>query len=417
MSVNSSSSRSLGEWLDYLESIHPTAIDLGLERVGQVAERLQLRQLEPSKVVLVAGTNGKGSTCRYLEMCLLEAGYSVGVYSSPHVLDYKERVRFNDAILPEKAHCRAFDAVETARAEVSLSYFEFGTLAALELLRRLQPDVILLEVGLGGRLDATNIVEPDVSVVTSVDFDHQSFLGTDLEKIGFEKAGVFRSAKPAIIGSDSLPASVFKRAFDIQAQPWVNGADFHLDSQNNYQGKTSRWHALPTPQLPLVNLPTALAALEALQLRITEAQIRTAIAKASLPGRWQVLQHAPLVVLDVAHNPQATKLLAKNIQAQRTQRVLGVVAMLSDKDSASSLQPLLAMVDEWYVAGLDVPRGASSDLLRQSLPQSECVTCFEKVSQAMADALESAGQDDMVIVFGSFYTVAEATEYWQGKSE
>lgn len=408
-------SHSLTEWLSYLESIHPTEIELGLERVAQVAQRLDLCSLEPAKFVLVAGTNGKGSTCCYIEQCLMAAGYKVGVYSSPHVLDYKERVRVNGALLPDQQHCAAFATVELARGSTSLSYFEFGTLAALQLFKESQLDVVILEVGLGGRLDATNIVEPDVAVVTSIDFDHQGFLGSDLETIGFEKAGVFRSGKPAILGSDKLPSSVLQYAQKIKACPWVNQRDFQLKrtaQRYDYLGPQQQWSQLPEPKLPLVNLPTALAALEALGLELEQGAIQQGVAKASLLGRWQPLQESPLVILDVAHNPQATRLLLKNIQAQPAKRVLAVVAMLSDKDSASSLQPMLPHVHSWYVAGLDVPRGASSELLSQSLTGAS-KACFATVPAAMAAALESAQQDDMVIIFGSFYTVAEALAYWQ----
>lgn len=403
-------SHSLTEWLTYLESIHPTSIDLGLERVGLVADRLMLRNLAPAKVILVAGTNGKGSTCRYMEQCLLQGGYQVGVYSSPHVLDYTERVRINGQLLGEQAHCEAFSKVERARQEISLSYFEFGTLAGIELLKGAKLDVIILEVGLGGRLDATNIVKPDVSVVTSVDFDHQGFLGSDLEKIGFEKAGVFRPQKPAILGSAQLPQSVLRHANSIAAQPWVVGQDVELIHQAGsytYQGRTVTYGELSEPQLPLLNLPTALAALEALSLPLTSEQVCQGVREASLPGRWQVLQDAPLLVLDVAHNPQATRHLAHRVVAASKSKVHAVVAMLSDKDSASSLEPMLSHVDQWYVAGLDLPRGASAAQLAEHLSHAPH-QLYPRVAQALNCALESAKQDDMVLVFGSFYTVAEA---------
>lgn len=413
MVASSFNSHSLEEWLAYLESIHPTTIDLGLDRVGLVADALELRDLAPAIVILVAGTNGKGSTCCYMESCLLQGGYNVGVYSSPHVLDYKERVRVNGAMLSEQAHCQAFASVEQARGGTSLSYFEFGTLAGLVLLKQSQLDVILLEVGLGGRLDATNVVEPDVSVVTSVDFDHQGFLGSDLQKIGFEKAGVFRTGKPAILGSVELPESVLAQALAINARPWVVGQDVKLEQSAagyRYKGQGTTYQALPQSSLPWVNLPTALAALEAAGLTLSEQQVQQGVQEAKLPGRWQVLQQKPTLVLDVAHNPQATRLLAQKVAASSKSRVLAVVAMLSDKDSASSLLPMLAEVDEWFVAGLDVPRGAAAEQLAQHI-QSADPKCFWSVADALNSALESAQHDDMVLVFGSFYTVAEALAF------
>ena len=411
-------SRSLEQWLAYLEAIHPVTIELGLERVGEVAQRLGLAHLNPAKVVLVAGTNGKGSTCCYMEQCLLEAGYRVGVYSSPHVLDYRERVRFNNNVLAEQVHCKAFAVVEQARGNISLSYFEFGTLAGLYLLQQAQLDVIILEVGLGGRLDATNVVEPDVSIVTSIDFDHQAFLGSDLNGIGFEKAGVFRSGKPAILGSEDLPASVLNHALTIGAVPYGLGRDFHLSTTDTgycFHGQRQVWPAIPKPSLPLLNVATALAALEQLDLPLTSQAICAGIGKASLPGRWQVLQHQPQIVLDVAHNPESARLLAKTVQEQTCHKVLAVVAMLADKDSKNSLQPMAEVVDHWFVAGLDVPRGASAEQLSCHL-NSSSVNCFLSVEQAFDAAVNAATNDDLILVFGSFYTVAAVlTAFSKGK--
>ncbi|MCM2679245.1 bifunctional tetrahydrofolate synthase/dihydrofolate synthase [Echinimonas agarilytica] len=411
-----SAGRSLDEWLAYLESIHPTEIELGLERVGSVADALSLRSLAPSKVILVAGTNGKGSTCCFIENCLLQAGYRVGVYSSPHICDYRERVRVNGQMQDAEAFCEAFCAVEEARGETSLSYFEFGTLAALLMLKRAQLDVAIVEVGLGGRLDATNVISPDVSVVTSVDYDHETFLGSDINIIGQEKAGVFRTGKPAILGSVDLPPTVLQHALDIDAQAWQLGRDFALHKAEDglwaYRGRNQQWHSLPVPALPLTNLGTALATLDALQIDVAEDAIAKGVAAANLPGRWQVVQNAPLVVLDVAHNPQATRLLAEQIRTNKSQRVIGVVAMLSDKDSVNSLNPLKQIIDCWYVANLDVPRGAQASMLAESLSEQSPNICLN-VETALRHALETAAEDDMVVVFGSFYTVAAALESLQ----
>lgn len=420
MKPSVSTSRSLNEWLAYLESIHPTTIELGLERVGAVAKTLALTELPGSTVITVAGTNGKGSTCAYIEQCLLAAGYSVGVYSSPHLLDYRERVRLNQQMLSEQAHCEAFAAVEQARAAVSLSYFEFGTLAALWLLKQQAPDVVLLEVGLGGRLDATNVVEPDVAVVTTVDIDHQAFLGDDKEQIGFEKAGIFRPNKPAILGDQDLPSSVLKHANAIGASAIRAGLDFQLERQSDgnwrYSSCAGEINDIAEPQLPPENVATAIAAIAATSLSCDALAIRQGIAAAALPGRWQTLQQQPWVVADVAHNPQSTNLLANKVRSLAQDRqVYAVVAMLSDKDSQNSLIPMKAVVDHWYLAGLDVPRGADANHLAQSFPETNHVCCHD-VASALRQVLESASEDDMVIVFGSFYTVAEAQQLVQGNS-
>ncbi|MBD1390287.1 bifunctional tetrahydrofolate synthase/dihydrofolate synthase [Neiella sp. HB171785] len=420
MSTHSIPSRSLDEWLAYLESIHPTTIELGLERVGQVAKQLSLTHMPHSKVITVAGTNGKGSTCAYIEHCLTNAGYSVGVYSSPHLVDYRERVRLNHQMLTAPQHCQAFAAVEAARDDVSLSYFEFGTLAALWLLQQAAPDVILLEVGLGGRLDATNIVEPDVAVVTTVDFDHQAFLGDDIEQIGFEKAGIFRASKPAVLGDENLPKSVAQHASAIGANIIAAGVDFELQPSANdswhYHSGELHIDDIAQPQLPIANLATAIAAIQALQLPVSDQAIRDGLAAAALPGRWQQLRSAPRVIADVAHNPQSTRLLAQQIARAKRQhaKVHAVVAMLADKDSLNSVKPLLPVIDHWHLAGLAVPRGASAAQLSQVF---DCaVSQHINVSDALAQALETAGQDDMVVVFGSFYTVAEAQSVLQGNT-
>ncbi|MBW8190405.1 bifunctional tetrahydrofolate synthase/dihydrofolate synthase [Neiella marina] len=420
MTQATSTSRSLNEWLAYLESIHPTTIELGLERVGAVANQLSLTELSNSKVITVAGTNGKGSTCAYIEQCLLAAGYSVGVYSSPHITDYKERVRINSQMLSEQAHCQAFAAVEAARGTVSLSYFEFGTLAAIWLLQQQAPDVVLLEVGLGGRLDATNIVEPDVAVVTTVDIDHQAFLGDDINQIGFEKAGIFRPHKPAILGDAKLPPTVLQHAQTIAAKPIRAGFEFQLNAVDGkwcYQSATRSITAIDEPRLPVENMATAIAVIEAAQLDCDDEAIRTGLARAALPGRWQTLQTKPWVVADVAHNPQSTRLLSKKIAAvvNSARQVHGVVAMLGDKDSQNSLQPMKAVIDHWYLAGLDVPRGADANHLAEALADTKLVCC-QDVATALRQALESASEDDMVVVFGSFYTVAEAQQLLQGNS-
>ncbi len=304
----------LASWLSYLENLHSKSIDLGLERVSQVAARLDI--LKPAPFVFtVAGTNGKGTTCRTLESVLIAAGYRVGVYSSPHLVRYTERVRVQGKELAESAHTASFAEIEAARGDISLTYFEYGTLSALWLFKQANLDVVILEVGLGGRLDATNIVDADVAVITSIALDHTDWLGPDRESIGREKAGIFRAEKPAIVGD-----------------------------------------------------ATALAALRASRLNIDEQAIRDGIAQATLPGRFQIVSESPRVIFDVAHNPHAAEYLTGRLKMlPKRGRVLAVIGMLHDKDIAGTLAWLKSVVDDWYCAPLEGPRGATAEQLLEHL--------------------------------------------------
>lgn len=404
---------SLATWLCYLEHLHSQTIDLGLERVSQVAERLQLKRPAPY-VITVAGTNGKGTTCRTLEMILLAAGYQVGVYSSPHLLHYTERVRINNQHLAEAQHVAALAQIENARAETSLSYFEFSTLSALYLFKQAQLDVVILEVGLGGRLDATNLVDADVAVITSIALDHTDWLGDNRESIGYEKAGIMRSGCPAIVGEPEMPQSIADYASQI-------GAKLYACAPNpaatwSYQRQADSWqfsaehlqlNDLPLPTVPLANAATALATLSYADLNVTETQIIAGLQRAQLPGRMQVVQQSPLVILDVAHNPHAANYLNQQLQPlrQAQTRLHIVLGMLHDKDIASTIANLHA--DFWYCAPLDGPRGATAQELLAHLPaDSAQVQAFASVEEAFAQALQQAEPEDIIVVCGSFHTVA-----------
>lgn len=410
---------SLTVWLDYLNTIHSTSIDLGLERVERVAKQAKLTKPAPFTIT-VAGTNGKGSTCALMEAILLDAGYKVGVYSSPHLIRYNERVRINGVDAADKLHVEAFDFVERARGETTLSLFEFGTLAALRIFQVENVDVVLLEVGLGGRLDATNVVEHDVSVITSLAIDHVDWLGSDINVIGYEKAGIFRPGKPAICGQPQAPATVAAHADDI-------GADLHqVGIQYNYKivnDTTWQWNSgpynlddLPIPQLPLPNAATALIALGSSELEISDINIVNGLKNARLAGRMQVIQRDPVVLFDVAHNPHSAHYLAEKIAQQYpNQTVRMVIAMLHDKDIKSTLAELEPITSFWYVASLTGPRAAKASELCEHL--SDNFIAFAKPVTAFKAALTNAAKDDVIIVAGSFHTVGEVLEYWQQQGE
>ncbi|WP_241596833.1 bifunctional tetrahydrofolate synthase/dihydrofolate synthase [Rosenbergiella epipactidis] len=400
------SSSSLEEWLVYLEQLHGQAIELGLDRIRHVATELNL--LKPAPFVFtVGGTNGKGTTCRTLEVLLMAAGYRVGVYSSPHFIRYAERVRINGQELSDQQHISSFDSLNQGRGGTSLTFFEFSTLSALQLFKQSDLDVVILEVGLGGRLDATNIVDADVAVLTSIALDHTDWLGPDRESIGREKAGIFRQGKPAVVGEPDMPVTISKVAQDkgaiLQARgkEWSYSASSHSWQFQDIQGKLTE---LPLPQIPLANAATALAALRVSGLTLSEAVLRESIATATLPGRFQIVQHSPLVILDVAHNPHAARYLVEKIEQLAPKgKVHGVLGMLHDKDIEGTITILSEAVDQWYCASLDGPRGASAQRLQQSLPEAEC---YDRVEQAWQAALSQADADDVVLVCGSFHTVA-----------
>ncbi len=404
-------SQSLSDWLSYLEQIHPSVIDLGLHRVGLVADRLGLRQL-PATVVTVGGTNGKGTTCALLEAIYRAAGYRVGVYSSPHLLRYNERVRIQGQDATDAELCQAFAAVEAARGEVSLTFFEFGTLAALWLFRAAAPDLVLLEVGLGGRLDATNLVESDLAVVTSIALDHCDWLGDTREAIAREKAGIYRPGKPAISGEPNPPVTLAQTAQSIGARLLQVGADFQRDEAESvwhFQGASQQWRELPYPELPLDNAVTALAVVEQLSLSVDIESIRTGLAGARLAGRMQLLRTQPQVLLDVAHNPHSAHYLARQLVVRgKVGRRLVVAGMLKDKDIRQTLGELIELVDLWFLADLHGARAALAQELSAVLPEGAVRHCYASVADAYREALATAQEQDEIIVLGSFHTVAEA---------
>ncbi|WP_367986917.1 bifunctional tetrahydrofolate synthase/dihydrofolate synthase [Vibrio sp. NTOU-M3] len=410
---------SLAVWLDYLSSIHTSSIDLGLERVQAVAEKAKLTK-PAQTVITVAGTNGKGSTCALMEAILLDAGYSVGVYSSPHLIRYNERVRINGEDLGDKKHVEAFSYIEQQREDISLSFFEFGTLAALRAFQTENVDVVLLEVGLGGRLDATNVVDHDVSVITSLAVDHVDWLGDDINVIGFEKAGIFRSAKPAICGQPKPPATVAAHADDIGAEFFQVGIqfDYKLIDADLWEWRSGPYllEELPVPALPLPNAATALMALGCAGLDLSDVNIVSGLKNAKLPGRMQVIDTQPTILLDVAHNPHSAEYLVKRIQSQYPDKTIHmVVAMLHDKDIEATLKALSDLSPTWYPASLTGPRAASAQELTKFLPTG--VSEYQNPVEAFESAMTKVGEQDVIIVVGSFHTVGEVLEHWQNKGD
>lgn len=417
-SSNTATQRSLPEWLSYLEAIHPATIELGLERTQSVFSRLGLSF--SGRIVTVAGTNGKGTTCRTIESLALAQGLRTGVYSSPHILDYRERVRVNDKILSETRHCRAFEQVELARQDTSLTYFEFGTLAALVLLAEDDPDIILLEVGLGGRLDAVNIIDPDVAVITTIDLDHQDWLGDTREKIAQEKAGILRYGIPAVIGEPAPPVTLQRQVRELQCQAVWQGEEFGVSDDD---GRLCVWHNgfdsvfLSQTVFPVQNMATAIATGRALGWQINQLLVDKAFSGMSLPGRCQVIQTTPEVMVDVAHNPQATGYLIEQIKKRTWQQLHLVCGMLSDKDSRASLEPFTALSPKWYLAQVNSPRSASIEVLKSCLSEKQPCSEFDSVAGAYSAALTSAGTEDLIVVFGSFFTVADVFAFLSEQQE
>jgi dihydrofolate synthase/folylpolyglutamate synthase len=413
--------QSLAGWLDYISAQHPSEIALGLERLAGVAARMGMARAPVA--ITVGGTNGKGSTCAYLERILLEAGYRVGLYTSPHLLRYNERVRIDGAEATDAALCEAFARVEAARGAMPLTYFEFGTLAALDLFGRAGLDALVLEVGLGGRLDAVNIVDADCAIVASVDLDHQAFLGDTREKIGFEKAGIFRARRPAFFGDADPPQSLVGHAQAIGADLQVLGRDFGFTRAANqwqFHGREGKRHALPIPALrgawQLKNAATALAALDAVhdRLPVSLAEIKQGLTRVQLPGRLQVLPGRPATVLDVAHNPHAARALADGLLDMGFfQKTLAVFAMLGDKDIGGVVDAVAGRIDQWLVAPLPGPRGAGAGQLAGVLAArgwAARTRQYSSVASALDAARREAGPDDRIVIFGSFLTVAEALQ-------
>ncbi|RXZ42238.1 bifunctional tetrahydrofolate synthase/dihydrofolate synthase [Crenobacter cavernae] len=408
--------KTLDDWLSHLEALHATPIDMGLDRVRRVRDAMGLAPTFP--VITVGGTNGKGSVCAMLSTMLVRAGYKVGTYTSPHIMRYNERVAIDLEPASDEAIVDSFATIDAARGDTTLTYFEFGTLSAMKAFCDARVDVAILEVGLGGRLDAVNVFEPDVSVVVSVDIDHQSYLGDTREAIGFEKAGIFRANKPAICADPNPPASLVDHARAIGADLKCIGSDFgftRMDNQWSFWMDGHHRHSLPFPALrgayQLSNASAALAALDCLKQRLPVGQgaVKRGLLEVDWPGRFQVLPGRPQVVLDVGHNPHAVRAMVDSLRRLPfAQNRVAVFSMLSDKDVDAVVELARDDFDVWYVGGLDMPRGQTGEAIAARLAEHGIakVKVFDTVETAWAAALSGAGENDRLTVFGSFHTVA-----------
>lgn len=421
--------RSLADWLAAIEQMHPQSIEMGLERVAQVYARLPSRLA--CAVITVGGTNGKGSTCAMLEAILRHAGYRVGLYTSPHLWRFNERARIDGESATDEQLSRCFEIVEEARGGTQLTYFEFTTLAILQFFAEASLDVAILEVGLGGRLDAINILDADVAIVTNVDIDHAEYLGDTRGQIGFEKAGIFRSGRPAICGEAYPPPSLIDYANKIGADLWLAGRDFRSEEEGGkwcWRGRDRQRDGLDYPRLQgsnqIGNASAALAALESLRdrLPVSDDAVRAGLAQAVVPGRFEILPGRPMVILDVAHNPHAAAVLADNLAGMGPHRhVYAVFGAMRDKDITAIIDFMQSQITHWHVTDLPLPRAADASDIAERLTlfgigrddspnHDKSVRRFSSPAVALREALSRAGENDKIVVFGSFWTVAGATE-------
>lgn len=411
----------LENWLSYLEKLHPKTIDMGLERVEKVRDALRLKPEFP--IITVAGTNGKGSVCAMLESIFGCASYRIGCYTSPHLLRYNERIRVDRHEVADEVLCEVFAEIESVceSARTTLTYFEFGTLAAMLIFLQSRVDVAILEVGLGGRLDAVNVFDADCAILTSIDLDHMDYLGSTREAIGQEKIGIFRANKPAICAEPDIPGNLREKMQATNARLYCIDEAFSYTAGNlqwRYQGVSGHHYSLPLPALKgdcqLQNASAVLAALEVLEeiLPVPMDAIRRGLAEVTLAGRFQMISAHPVIILDVAHNPAAARRLSANLETLSVKgRTYAVVGMLKDKDMAGTLRALKDNVDYWLISSLDVARGASADEILQALEDAgierqNILPVFPDVQSAYVYAHKHAGDNDRICVFGSFHTVS-----------
>ena len=408
----------LNDWLGYIESIHPSTIDLTLDRIRVVIDRLDINISAP--VITVAGTNGKGSTCAILESIYKTAGYKVGCYTSPHFLAFNERIKIQGTEVSDELICKAFEKIESAREGVSLTYFEYGTLAAMIIFSEACTDIIILEVGLGGRLDAVNVFDSDCAIVTTVDLDHMDYLGHTREAIGFEKAGIYRPHKPAICGDINPPHSLIEYCASIQAPLKLIGQHFGYEAHHDsfdFLIESSFVMNVPLPKLQgtfqLHNATSALMATKTLEdkLPLNESAIQKGIASALLPGRFEEVQSNPSLVFDVAHNPQAALSLSHNLKAHAVNgKTVAVFSILKDKDILGVIKALIHDIDYWCIAEIQHDRAADLVTISGAIKNTNpgvLVKSFKNIQEAYQFASKEVSSNDRIIVFGSFFTVAD----------
>lgn len=415
----------LDDWLAYLEKLHPSTIDMGLGRLQQVAKKLQLTKPAPL-VITVTGTNGKGSTCAFIAALLESQGLSVGIYTSPHLIHYQERIAINQQLVSEASICHAFEKIEQARGDISLTYFEFGTLAAFLLFQQARLDAVILEVGLGGRLDAVNLIDADIAVITSIGIDHEEWLGNTRESVAFEKAGIFRNNHPAVCGDNTPPNTLIEQAKQKEVPLYVRDKEFTLLLDNNHwqwqgidkQGNIRTLSDIPLLNLPIDNAASALQVFSLLDFPWQESKLIDSLQKVSVTGR---LEHRVInynnkkytLLLDVAHNPHAANFLANYLKSHPiTGKRYAVFGLLADKDLEGVINPLTGLIKEWAVAPLSTPRSNTTQQLVQKLQEKkQCVSIHNNIGQAIETQLNVASPEDEIIIFGSFYVVADTLRW------
>ncbi len=410
----------LQDWLKWQQTLHSQKIELGLDRIAEVANALDI--LQPNyQVITVAGTNGKGSIVAILESIYHQAGYRVASYTSPHLLHYNERIRVEQKNIDDETLCKAFDLVDQARGEISLSYFEFGTLAAMQIFNDVQPDVAIYEVGLGGRLDAVNILNTDLAIVSSIGIDHVQWLGTTRESIGLEKAGIFRSHRPAICGEEEPPESLVKYAQELDSKLYLINKDYsyHRNENQTWSFNSSKlnWENLPIPSLygdtQVSNAATALMGLLSIddKMPVTRQSVDRGLNNINLLGRFQRISNSREIILDVAHNLDSAKVMVKNLQdLDPVAKTYAVFAVLADKDVDGIIDSVKGLIDKWFISQLDTERTLNCKKLQKILKQN-CPDCnvqdYPSISEAYLAAKQAAGNSSRIVVFGSFLTVAE----------
>jgi len=413
--------QTVNEWLAYLESLDPYRMEFGLDRIIRVADVLKVRQFS-CPVIMVAGTNGKGSCVNCLREIYQAAGFNVATYTSPHLVRFHERIQINGHAITDAELVRVFTRVRIAQLslleDTFISYFEFTTLAALAYFQSQKPDVVILEVGLGGRLDAVNVVEPDVSVITGIDLDHQDKLGDTRDLIATEKMGIARANKPLVCGDPHPPAVIAQLAEKRHSELTQQGRHFHFDWRADgwhWQGVSGQLKQLPKPAIKPENASTSLQVIALLQAQLPVAlsSLHKGLSATHPPGRFQQIADKPAVIIDVAHNPQACTWLAEQVrQRAASKRVLAVCGMLSNKALAASFAPMVSVIDTWFLGECDTPRKATIAQMQAALQTASVKTCytFTSIAAALASARREANEEDLILIFGSFYTVGAALQ-------
>ncbi|CAL4320192.1 Dihydrofolate synthase/folylpolyglutamate synthase [Buchnera aphidicola (Eriosoma lanigerum)] len=399
----------LSVWLQYLEKKCKNISTKSLSNVKCVANNLNLLQTN-AFVFIVTGTNGKGTSCIVLEQLLLESGYRVGLYTSPHLIHYNERIRINGHVVDAYKHILAFSEIEKVSKKVELTYFEFITLSSLFIFKQENLDVLILEVGIGGRLDATNILDADIAVITNIAMDHMDVLGSDLDSIGYEKSGIFRTGKIAIIAEQCIPNSIYKIVKEKKILLKKIGYDWNwkiYDNTWDFFYKKKCFDNLPIPSLSLENVATSIAALSFSNFNISKKIITNVVKRTHIPGRFHIILNQPLVILDVCHNPHAAKYLSHQLSQIKKDKIIhAVVGMLNNKDILGTISPFLSLIKFWYCSSVNSERSMLGCDLIKYLPITNS-RVFNKISNAFLSALNNAQLSDIIIVFGSFLTVSE----------